>query len=78
MGNSQLEDILRDMEKELVETRGRVEGVNRERKGVQEGARGALEGAEGAWRRGVGELVEVGVAVQGVEREYREELRRKG
>ena len=66
------------MEKELVETRGRVEGVNRERKGAQEGARGALEGAEGAWRRGVGELVEVGVAVQGVEGEYREELRRRG
>ena len=66
------------MEKELVETRRRVESVNRERKGAQEGARGALEGAEEAWRRGVGELVEVGVAVQGVEGEYREELRRRG
>jgi pre-mRNA-splicing factor SPF27 len=78
VANSQLEDMLREVEKELVETRGSVEGVNRERKGVQEGGRGQLEGGERLWREGVGRVVETEVAVGEVEGRWREGLRGKG
>lgn len=75
MANSQLEDILRDVERELMEVRARTEGVNRERKGVQEGGRGALEGGEREWRVGVGRVVEVQLGVGEREGEWREVLR---
>ncbi|KAL2045222.1 hypothetical protein N7G274_002305 [Stereocaulon virgatum] len=78
VGNSQLEDILRDVERELVQCRGRVEGINRERKAAQERGRGVLEGAEREWRSGVAEVVEVLGAVAGVERECRVELGKRG
>lgn len=75
MANSQLEDILRDVERELVEVRARTEGVNREREGVQEGGRGALEGGEREWREGVGRVVEVQLGVGEREGEWRGVLR---
>lgn len=78
VGNAQLEDILREVERELVETRVRTDEVNRERKRAQEGARGQLEGGERRWRDGVGELVEVHVAVGEVEARWRERLRETG
>lgn len=75
MANSQLEDILRDVERELVGVRARTEGVNRERKGVQERGRGALEGGEREWREGVGRVVEVQLGVGEREGEWRGVLR---
>lgn len=41
--------------------------MNRGRKGKQEGGRGELEGLERGWRGGVGRLLDVEVAVGGVE-----------
>lgn len=78
VANGQLEDILRGVEKELVETREAMTEVNRERKRKQEGRRGELEGGERAWREGVGGLVEVQVATRDVERRWRERLRGSG
>ena len=78
LANSQLEEVLRQVEKEIVETKGMIEGVNRERKGVQERSRGVLEGAERGWREGVGGLVQVQVAVGEVEGLWRERLKAKG
>lgn len=78
MGNSQLEDLLRGVEKELVEAREAVEGVNRERKGAQEGRRGEMEGLERGWRKGVGRVVEVEVEVGRVEERRRGVLREGG
>lgn len=78
MANDQLECILREVEKELVETRDATTEVNRERKRAQEGKREELEGGERAWRQGVGGLVEVQVATGEVEGRWREELRRSG
>lgn len=75
MGNSQLEDILRDLERELVEAKEGVEGVNRERKEVQEGGKGQLEGGERAWREGVRATIEAEVAVRGLEDGIRVTLR---
>lgn len=78
IANDQLESTLREVEKELVETREATMELNRERKRVQEGRRGELEGGERAWREGVGGLVEVQVATGEVERRWRERLRRTG
>ncbi|KAL8916194.1 MAG: hypothetical protein Q9208_008646 [Pyrenodesmia sp. 3 TL-2023] len=78
VGNAQLEEVLKGVERELVETREAVEGVNRERKGRQEGARGELEGLERGWRQGIGRVVEVEVEVGRVEERRREVLREGG
>ncbi|KAI9699629.1 MAG: hypothetical protein M1836_002663 [Candelina mexicana] len=67
--NSQLEDILRSLEREVVSTAGEVEAVNQERKAAQEGVRGEMEGLEEAWRGGVGKVIEVEVAGEGVREE---------
>lgn len=75
VGNSQLEDILRDVERELVEAKEGVEAVNRERKQAQEGSKGELEGGERAWRDGVRGTIEASVAVRGLEDRIRETLR---
>lgn len=75
VGNSQLEDVLRGLEKELVETKQRTEDVNRERKGAQEGGRATMEGCERAWREGIGKVVEVQLGVSEAEERWREALR---
>lgn len=75
MGNSQLEDVLRGLEKELVETKRRTEEVNRERKAAQEGGRVVMEGSEIAWREGVGRVVEVQLGTSEAEERWREGLR---
>ncbi|MCJ1239336.1 hypothetical protein MMC14_007330 [Varicellaria rhodocarpa] len=69
VGNAQLESVLRGLEKELVEMKEQVEGVERERAGVQEGVRGEMEGLQANWKQGVGRLLEVEVAAEGTRRE---------
>ncbi|CAF9928347.1 hypothetical protein IMSHALPRED_007444 [Imshaugia aleurites] len=78
VANDQLESILREVERELVETREAMTEVNRERKRAQEGRRGELEGGERAWREGVGGLVEVQIATGEVEEQWRARLRGTG
>ena len=78
MGNAQLEDVLRGVEREVVECRGRVEEVNRERRGAQEGGKGRLEGGERVWREEVGRALEAEVAAGEVEAEWRRVLREGG
>ena len=78
VANDQLESILREVEKELVETREATTEVNRERKRAQEGRRGELEGGERAWRAGVGGLVEVQIATGEVEGKWRQRLKEIG
>ncbi len=64
IGNSQLEDILRQLEKELGELNAATESVNKSRKAAQEGSRGEIIGLEETWRRGIGRIIEVEVAVE--------------
>ena len=78
VANDQLESILREVEKELVETREATTEINRERKRAQEAKRGELEGSDRAWRAGVGGLVEVQVATEEVDGKWRERLRGSG
>ncbi|KAI4288647.1 MAG: hypothetical protein L6R35_002082 [Caloplaca aegaea] len=77
VGNGQLEDILREVEKELVEVRESVEAVNRGRKERQEAGRGEMEGLDQAWRVGVGRVVEVEVEIANLEERRRRILRER-
>jgi pre-mRNA-splicing factor SPF27 len=69
ISNSQLEDILRDLEKELSEQKEAVENINKSRKAAQEESRAELVGLEEAWKQGVGKTIEVQLATDGVRRE---------
>ncbi|KAB8071345.1 breast carcinoma amplified sequence 2-domain-containing protein [Aspergillus leporis] len=62
IGNSQLEDILRGLEKELAETNEAAETVNKQRKIAQETSKGELAGLEETWKRGVGAILDVELA----------------
>lgn len=64
IGNSQLEDILRGLEKELAETKEAAETVNKERKLAQEASKGELAGLEESWRKGVGATLDVELAAE--------------
>lgn len=75
VGNWEIENVLGGLEREVEVCRGEVGGVNRERKGRQEGGRGEVEGLEEGWRGGVEGVVRVGVEVAKVEEEVREKLR---
>jgi pre-mRNA-splicing factor SPF27 len=77
IGNSQLEEILKNLERELVEIRETTEEVNKARKSGQENVRGEIEGLEQTWRRGVGRILEVEVAAEGLRREILERRRQQ-
>lgn len=69
VGNAQLEDILRSVEKELVETREQTEEVNKARKTAQTNAQGELEALTQTWRKGVGRVIETEAAAESLRRE---------
>ncbi|KAI1970661.1 hypothetical protein LOZ53_005971 [Ophidiomyces ophidiicola] len=75
IGNSQLEEILRQIEKELQETQEATEAVNRERKIRQEAAKGEIEGLEDAWKRGVSGIINVEIASERLRMEILEKRR---
>ncbi|CAG8116683.1 unnamed protein product [Penicillium salamii] len=66
IGNSQLEDILGGLEKELAETKEAAAQVNKERKIAQEASQGELVSLEETWKRGVGAILDVEVASEGL------------
>jgi pre-mRNA-splicing factor SPF27 len=69
VGNAQLEDILRDVEREVVDVKQQTEEVNKIRKAGQEGVRGEMEGLESAWKEGVRGVVEAEIAAEGLRSE---------
>lgn len=71
-----MEQELKSIEKELVETREQVESLNRQRKGAQEGVRAEMEGLDQTWRTGVGRVLEVEVASEQVRRDILEARRK--
>jgi pre-mRNA-splicing factor SPF27 len=66
IGNSQLEDVLRGMERELAERKAEIDGVVVERKTAQENVGGELKSLEETWKRGVGRVLETEVAAESV------------
>ncbi|PYH99279.1 hypothetical protein BO71DRAFT_314497 [Aspergillus ellipticus CBS 707.79] len=75
IGNSQLEDILRELEKELAEIKEAAESVNKERKLAQEANKGEIAGLEETWRRGVGAILDVELAAEGLRLQILEQRR---
>jgi pre-mRNA-splicing factor SPF27 len=74
IGNSQLEELLQQQEKELAALKEETENINKSRKGLQEGSQGELVALEDAWKTGVGKVIEVQVATDGLRKEI---LRRR-
>ena len=66
---------MKGLERELAETRAAVEEVNRQRKIAQEAGRGELVGLEESWKRGVGAILDVEVAAEGLRAQILEKRR---
>ncbi|KAF4637848.1 hypothetical protein G7Y89_g257 [Cudoniella acicularis] len=75
IGNSQLEDVLRGLERELAERKAEIDGVVIERKNAQEGVSAEIKGLEEGWKRGVGRVLETEVAAEQLRREILEKRR---
>ncbi|KAI9715197.1 MAG: hypothetical protein M1828_001023 [Chrysothrix sp. TS-e1954] len=69
IGNSQTEDVLRALERELREARDEVDRVEEARRTGQEAIRPELEGLESTWRQGLGRAIEAEVAGEGLRRQ---------
>ncbi|MCJ1399285.1 hypothetical protein MMC11_002487 [Xylographa trunciseda] len=69
MSNAQLEDILKRIEKELVETKQQIELVSHSRHVLQDGIRGEMDSLSEGWKKGIGRLVEVQLVVEQVRRD---------
>ncbi|EAL88357.1 hypothetical protein KXW98_003848 [Aspergillus fumigatus] len=76
IGNSQLEDILRGLEKELAETKEAAEAVNKQRKLAQEASQGEMVSLEETWKRGVSAILDVELASEGLRLQILEQRRR--
>jgi pre-mRNA-splicing factor SPF27 len=64
-----LEDILKSLEKELVEMKRQAEDLEEQRRRKQEGAKGEMEGLEQSWKTGVRGIVEVELATESLRQE---------
>lgn len=76
IGNSQLEDILRGLEKELAERKEEIDRVVLERKTRQEEVGGEIKLLEESWKKGVGKVLETEIAAETVRREILDWRRR--
>lgn len=75
IGNSQLEEILHGLERELTQMKEDVEYVNKQRKLAQEARQGELSGLEETWKRGVGAILDVQLAAEGLQLQILERRR---
>lgn len=75
VGNSQLEEVLRGLEKELAETKSSSEEVNKQRKIAQDASFGELASLEETWKRGVGAVLDVELASEGLRMQILEQRR---
>ncbi|KAL3424354.1 bcas2 family protein [Phlyctema vagabunda] len=75
VGNAQLEDILRDLERELAARKQDIDVLVVERKNRQEGVAGEMRLLEENWKRGVGKVLETEVAAEELRREILEKKR---
>ena len=75
IGNAQMEDMLRGLERELADRKTEIDGVVIERKTAQEAVGGEVKGLEETWKRGVGRVLETEVAAEGIRREILERRR---
>lgn len=69
IGNWQLEETLRDLEKELASLKEATDDINKARKAAQEGSKGEIVALEETWKKGVGKIIEVELATEGLRKE---------
>ena len=75
ISNSQLEDILRSLEREVEALKVDLEAVDQARRAAQGNAAGEMKGLEEGWRKGVGRLIEVQAAAERLRMEVLERKR---
>lgn len=75
VGNSQLEDILKDLEREVAEVKRQHEEVEMARRAQQESVAGEIRTLEETWKKGVGRVLETEVAAEGLKRQILEKRR---
>jgi pre-mRNA-splicing factor SPF27 len=75
IGNSQLEDILRTLEKEVDTMRTEQEAVEGERRAAQENMAAEMKGLEEGWKKGVGRMIETQAAAERLRMEILERKR---
>jgi pre-mRNA-splicing factor SPF27 len=75
IGNSQMEDVLRGLERELAERKTEIDMVVVERKNAQEAVGPEIMGLDEGWKSGVGRVLEVQVAAEEVRRKILENRR---
>ncbi|OQO07018.1 hypothetical protein B0A48_07584 [Cryoendolithus antarcticus] len=75
VGNAGLEDLLKGLEKEIEASRAEVEALEQERRQRQGESEAEVRGLDDAWREGVGKLIEVMAAAEGVRGDILEKRR---
>jgi pre-mRNA-splicing factor SPF27 len=75
IGNDQLEQLLKDLETDYKEAKGRAEAVEQERRIAQEGAKAEMDGLDQSWKKGLRGIIEVEIATDGLRREILERRR---
>jgi pre-mRNA-splicing factor SPF27 len=75
IGNSQLEDMLKNIETELAEVRKQQEEVETQRRSQQESVQGEMQTLEDTWKKGVGRVLETEVAAEGLKLQILEKRR---
>jgi pre-mRNA-splicing factor SPF27 len=69
VGNSQLEDILKNIETELAHVRKQQDEVERARLAQQQSVQGEMQTLEETWKKGVGRVLETEVAAEGLKQQ---------
>lgn len=64
LGNAQLENILRDLERDLAQKKNDIDICALERKSAQEAIGGELKSLEESWKKAVGRALETEIAVE--------------
>lgn len=77
ISNHQLENHLRRVERDLADTKRRIDEVNAQRAKRQQDVSAELLTLDDTWRRGVGRVLKTEVAVEELKAQIRDELRRR-
>lgn len=75
IGNSQLEDILKRLEKEIEAMKLEQEAVEQARRAAQSNAAGEMQNLDAGWRKGVGRMIEAQAAAERLRLEILERKR---
>ena len=76
VGNSQTEEILQGLERELAGLKSEAENVNKGRKTAQFDSKGEFLTLQENWKRGIGNILEIQVATEQIRRQILEHQQR--